>query len=108
MKDVKGNTARIVQVRNPWGSFEGKGDWGDASQIWSDSAKQQVKFVAADDGTFWMSLEDFKKYFTLLFVCKYHDGYIFHSCGFQHDEHDNHYLFKMSVPTAGRYTLAVS
>ena len=107
MKDVDGREARIVQVRNPWGSFEWKGDWGDASKIWSDSAKQQVKFVAADDGTFWMSLEDFKKYFTLLFVCKYHDGYVFNNCGFPHTD-EGRYLFKMSVPSTGRYTLAVS
>jgi calpain-15 len=30
-----GDTARLVQLRNPWGSFEWTGDWGDSSELWT-------------------------------------------------------------------------
>ena len=35
VKDRKGKLTKIVQLRNPWGSFEWKGDWGDDSDIWT-------------------------------------------------------------------------
>ena len=49
----------IVQLRNPWGRFEWTGPWSDESDTWTPELKEQVGFVAADDGTFWMSFEDF-------------------------------------------------
>ena len=26
---------RLIKVRNPWGDFEWKGDWGDDSELWT-------------------------------------------------------------------------
>lgn len=48
----------IVQLRNPWGDFEWKGDWSDESEKWTPEIKQMIGFKGEDDGTFWMSLED--------------------------------------------------
>jgi calpain-15 len=31
---------RICQIRNPWGSFEWNGDWGDNSDLWTDDIKE--------------------------------------------------------------------
>lgn len=52
-------------MRNPWGSFEWKGDWGDESDKWTPELKEQVGFTepAADDGTFYFCVDDFIKYF---------------------------------------------
>ncbi len=41
--DLEGN--RIVKVRNPWGQFEWKGDWGDNDYKWTPSMKKAVNFV---------------------------------------------------------------
>ena len=71
VKDKDDVLTKIVQLRNPWGSYEWNGDWGDHSDKWSEDAKKQVDLVIADDGTFWMCLSDFKKYFTNLQICKY-------------------------------------
>ena len=30
------NFTKIVNVRNPWGSFEWKGDWSDNSPCWTE------------------------------------------------------------------------
>ena len=35
----EGQLTKIVQVRNPWGNFEWKGDWSDDSPCWTDFAK---------------------------------------------------------------------
>jgi calpain-15 len=49
----------LVQLRNPWGHFEWNGPWSDDSELWTDAIKESVGFSAADDGLFWMNLEDF-------------------------------------------------
>jgi calpain-15 len=66
----KGNV-RLVQLRNPWGTGEWTGDWGDKSDMWTkhpDVAKH-VGFVDADDGAFWMSYEDFLANWTEVGIC---------------------------------------
>jgi hypothetical protein len=61
-------------MRNPWGSFEWKGDWGDNDKTnWTAAAIEAVKPVFGDDGTFWMSFKDFIKHFRTLNVCKVGD-----------------------------------
>ena len=57
--DKEGKLTRILKVRNPWGSFEWKGDWGDNSDKWTEESKLQVGFVNIDDGCFWISLDDY-------------------------------------------------
>jgi hypothetical protein len=62
---------RLVQLRNPWGTFEWKGDWSDKSSLWKKYpyVKEQLHFVDADDGAFWMAFDDFKQYYTRVNVC---------------------------------------
>lgn len=58
---------RLLQVRNPWGSdHEWRGDWSDASPLWERHPKvrQAAGFQAAADGTFWMTLVDFHRWFS--------------------------------------------
>ena len=69
-REVKGGF-RLLQLRNPWGSFEWKGAWSDKSKLWKEHPEvaKQVKFVDADDGAFWMTFEDFIKVYTRLNIC---------------------------------------
>lgn len=67
----------FVRVRNPWGGdAEWKGPFSDNSPEW----KQFPKYAAVckpefkDDGAFWMTWDDFKKYFVDVDVCEYVDG----------------------------------
>ena len=64
VKNKRGKEVKLLKLRNPWGSFEWQGDWGDKSSTWTPELKQQLNVVDADDGTFWMDFEDFKQYFT--------------------------------------------
>ena len=54
-----GDFERLIQIRNPWGFHEWKGDWSDKSDRWTENTKQQVQFENKDDGTFWISFRDF-------------------------------------------------
>ncbi|KAM7301971.1 calpain-A [Ixodes scapularis] len=65
-------TVELVRLRNPWGSSEWKGPWGDKSKKWeqvSEEKKQELGLVIKTDGEFWMSMEDFLKHFQLLDIC---------------------------------------
>lgn len=68
-----GRDVRLVRVRNPWGNErEWEGDWGDKSSQWkglSESEKRQMNLNFADDGEFWMSFDDFTRYFHKLEIC---------------------------------------
>jgi calpain-15 len=61
---IGGNTFRMVKVRNPWGTGEWTGDWGDNSPLWdkypgiASSVGHNPK-GDNDDGAFWMSWEDY-------------------------------------------------
>lgn len=64
----------LIQVRNPWGRFEWKGDWGDKSPLWTSKIKTKVGFVDAEDGTFFMSWTDFCIHFNEVYVCRFFDS----------------------------------
>ena len=55
---------RILQLRNPWGRFSWKGDWGPKSDMWKDVSphtKQELHPADSDTGVFWIALDDFVK-----------------------------------------------
>lgn len=62
-------TTKLIQVRNPWGNEkEFTGKWSDADPAWAHhiDVQEAIGFVPAADGFFWMSYEDFVKYFSTL------------------------------------------
>ena len=73
--DVAGSGVDLVQVRNPWGTGEfEKGMWTDINGLASGwqkfpKVKAQLKPKVAEDGLFWMSKEEFYKYFKTVYVC---------------------------------------
>lgn len=65
-----GQLYKLVQLRNPWGMFEWQGDWGDNSPLWTPTLREKLGAQAiVDDGTFWMSFDDFCKYFYSSNIC---------------------------------------
>jgi len=62
---------KLVNVRNLWGFFEWDGAWSRKSAFWTPDIKEILKpKLEEDDGTFWMSYEDFLRHFAALNVCK--------------------------------------
>ncbi|KAJ8310637.1 hypothetical protein KUTeg_012502 [Tegillarca granosa] len=62
----------MIRLRNPWGGVEWKGAWSDGSAEWkqvSASEKKELGLTFDDNGEFWMSFEDFCRYFTSMDIC---------------------------------------
>jgi hypothetical protein len=68
--ELSGGT-KLVQLRNPWGNVEFSGAWSDDSSEWTYDLRKEVNDSIGDDtqchysaidGTFFMSFEDFCKY----------------------------------------------
>lgn len=72
MKLVGGKEEHLLKVRNPWGHGEWQGDWGDDSKLWKSNPKvaAELDFRRVDDGTFWISWNDFCRAFSRLEVCR--------------------------------------
>ncbi|TMW64168.1 hypothetical protein Poli38472_014285 [Pythium oligandrum] len=66
LRAVEANGKRLVQVRNPWGKTEWMGPWSDGSAEWTAEWITTLNHKFGDDGSFWMSYEDFLKIFTTL------------------------------------------
>ncbi|RIA92740.1 hypothetical protein C1645_736092 [Glomus cerebriforme] len=50
---------KLVQIRNPHGTGEWTGPWSDGSKEWTSERMTLLNHRFGDDGTFWMSYEDF-------------------------------------------------
>jgi len=74
---IRDGEERIIQMRNPWGTGEWKGDWSDKSSKWTPELKQRLNFQEKDDGIFWIKIEDFCKQFSEVTVSKLHKDYIY-------------------------------
>lgn len=61
---VDGKNLKLVNVRNPWGSGEWKGNFSDHDvEGWTVEAKKAFNPVFAQDGAFWMPYEELWKYY---------------------------------------------
>ncbi|XP_032402533.1 calpain-8-like [Xiphophorus hellerii] len=67
----RGKPVKMLRLWNPWGKGEWNGDWSDRSSLWQTVSSQDREkcLSVVDDGEFWMTLEDFSKFFTDLNIC---------------------------------------
>lgn len=93
----------MVQLRNPWGDFEWKGEWSDKSLAWTPQTKKQCDFCDDDsDGAFFMSLADLKKHFELVQICHLHDFANYSHASFKTSHKENGFsLVRLMVDRPG-------
>ncbi|KAL5005458.1 hypothetical protein ScPMuIL_018914 [Solemya velum] len=68
-----GEKLAMIRIRNPWGQGEWKGAFSDGSEEWnkiSKSDREKVGLTFEEDGEFWMSFEDFCKYYDNVSICR--------------------------------------
>ena len=69
---IDGSTVQLLHVRNPWGhGGEWNGDWSDSSSTWGTvdaGTKAEIGYADTDDGTFYIELADFCRFFDTLDV----------------------------------------
>eukprot|EP00927_Polykrikos_kofoidii_P075699 TRINITY_DN720_c0_g2_i1.p1 TRINITY_DN720_c0_g2~~TRINITY_DN720_c0_g2_i1.p1 ORF type:complete len:838 (-),score=214.84 TRINITY_DN720_c0_g2_i1:45-2558(-) len=61
---VEAGGNQLLCLRNPWGTGEWTGKWSDknADGEWTTEMQEACQWTDADDGKFWMSVEDFVKF----------------------------------------------
>lgn len=89
ISDKFGQIIKLCKLRNPWGNFEWNGDWSDHSDKWTQELIEKVNFEKKDDGCFFMSFDDFIKFFTTSHICYYFDDYNFVSKTFDYLKEGN-------------------
>ena len=100
IRDRFDDVVQLVKLRNPWGDFEWKGDWSDNSPCWTPETKKIAGWTSEDDGTFFMCLEDLKKYFSRVQICRINDGYQYASLKARH-KHGSFSLLRFTVNAPG-------
>lgn len=71
--EIKGN--RLLKIRNPWGQCEWKGKWNDKDPNWTPEMKKELNIVDANDGLYFMAIEDFVKFFDEITVVYYKENW---------------------------------
>ena len=73
---TKDGKLKLINLRNPWGHREWLGDWSDLSEKWTEDLRNQCSnFDINDDGSFWMSFEDFNNFFVIGGICHLYENY---------------------------------
>ncbi|XP_041669103.1 calpain-1 catalytic subunit-like [Cheilinus undulatus] len=91
-----GESVHLVRLWNPWGQGEWNGDWSDRSSLWKTVSAQdrEMCLSVVDDGEFWMTLEDFCRFYTDLDICSlcpdFLDGN--HSCHWKSSLHEGRWV----------------
>ena len=78
VKEVKTSNGneKLVHLRNPWGNGEWSGDWSDSSRRWTNDLRNQCdNFERKNDGSFWMSFDDFRTYYIVVGICHLYEDY---------------------------------
>lgn len=71
VKKAAGNVL-LVRLRNPWGFVEYTGPWSDKCKDWDDvdcAEITRIELKKAEDGEFWMGVEDFSKLYDTVELC---------------------------------------
>lgn len=67
--DRNNEELQLLKLRNPWGYKEWTGDWSDKSKKWTEELKKHFGHEDKNDGTFFISLEDYVQYFNSTYIC---------------------------------------
>ena len=67
---------KLVHLRNPWGNGEWSGEWSDSSRVWTSDLRNQCdNYERKNDGSFWMSFDDFRIYYVVIGICHLYQDY---------------------------------
>ena len=97
----------LVKIRNPWGSYEWKGDWSDKSELWTGDIRLQAGLKIKDDGIVFMDIKDFLRQYRQFTICKQVESYSYSHCIGTHAL-GKAALFKFTVTSKTKSTLTVA
>jgi len=68
-KETPDKRIQLIRVRNPWGYKEWCGKYSDNSELWTKELREHFSEVNKDDGTFYISIDDFQRFFSNTQIC---------------------------------------
>lgn len=66
---------KIVQMRNPWGLSKYTGPWSEDSDLWTPEWKQQANLADANEGEFWVALDQWRALYSSAYNTHYRDDW---------------------------------
>lgn len=105
ISDLKGDKTQLLRVRNPWGRNEWQGDWSDKSTKWTEELKTMLNYTDAEDGIFWIALNDYLKFYTSTHILHERDGFNYECGKYSFNKGQEFNLFKINIPknTSGAF-----
>jgi calpain-15 len=100
-------TEYLLRIRNPWGNTEWRGDWSDQSPLWTPELRQELGWENANDGSFWMRLEDFQEWFDSVTICRVRDDFKY-SAVLVNQPMNSFKVFEVSLDAAATVVLSVT
>jgi hypothetical protein len=67
---------KIVQMRNPWGLSKYTGPWSENSGLWTPEWKRQARLAEANEGEFWVPLNEWRALYSEAFNTHYRDDWV--------------------------------
>ena len=92
------NGEKVMRLRNPWGNGEYSGDWSDSSKKWTAELKKKYGLVNKDDGDFYMSYDDYLKYYAVMGFGKIYQDYVTRVIRIEKTEAVKCQVLKLDVP----------
>jgi hypothetical protein len=108
--EYSSNPPVLVKLRNPWGSSDRySGEWSFESKLWENNQELKMNLYGAKrDGTFFLSLQQFKEYFSEYDVAFYSPYNVHSDITLERDASSPFASVRMKITKAGKYYLMVT
>ena len=90
------NSNYLLQIRNHWKKDTWLGDWSMGSMNWTEEMKKKVGYEHNSKNSFYMSLKDFKHYFSKIKICKIFPNNVYNYITIQ-QKVDSYSLIKLTI-----------
>lgn len=98
---------KFVKLRNPWGQFEWKGDYSDNSPLWTNELKRELGYKKENDGIFFMTFEDFIKFYPYTFACKFEEGFQYDYKKLKPENNTSYAVCKIKIEKSTKITIGL-
>jgi len=107
--ETKRGLERLIMIRNTWKNFEWKGEWSNHSDLWTERLREELNYTEEDaqNGLFWIKLEDYEAYFPVTWVCKYKPNNKYFSVDLHH-ELKSHDVLRIRVHKEQEITISLN
>jgi len=91
-------TQRLIQLSNVLDPNDWDGDWSVNSNLWTPELMEQLNPDGYPDDAFWISIEDFLRYYGVGFMFTIFEDHLYSSIRLRHPKSRNYSLVLMHVP----------